>query len=50
MLSHIDEIWMVENIFDGTEFGGTYLRFVRYQDGHLMGSLDFKDGILISRL
>jgi len=26
-LAHVDEIWIIETIFYGTAFGGTYLRF-----------------------
>lgn len=49
MLSHVDEIWIIETIFYGTAFGGTYLRFEHYRDGQMIGSLDFKDEKLLSR-
>ena len=48
-LARVDEIWIVETIFYGTAFGGTYLRFELYdKDGHRSQSFDFNDGQLIS--
>lgn len=48
-LIDVDEIWIVETIFYGTVFGGTYLRFERYgEDGDLVQSYGFDDGILVS--
>ena len=47
-LASIDEIWIVETIFYGTAFGGTYLRFELYRDGNVIRSYDFNEGKLIS--
>lgn len=48
-LARVDEIWIVETIFYGTTFGGTYLRFELYdKNGHVIRSYDFSDGTLIS--
>ena len=48
-LALVDEIWIIETIFYGTAFGGTYLRFELYDwKGDLIRSLDFDDGKLIS--
>jgi len=48
-LDNVDEIWIVETIFYGTAFGGTYLRFEHYRNGEMVGSLDFKDQKLLTR-
>jgi len=45
----LDEIWIIETIFYGTAFGGTYLRFDLYENGHTIRSYDFKDGKLLTR-
>lgn len=50
LLGKVDEIWVIETIFYGTEFGGTYLRFELYENAHVTRSYDFKDGILLTRL
>lgn len=48
-LAHVDEIWIIETIFYGTAFGGTYLRFELYdRNGDLIRSFDFDDGKLTS--
>lgn len=49
-LARVDEIWIVETVFYGTAFGGTYLRFELYDksgDDHIR-IFNFKDGRLIS--
>jgi hypothetical protein len=48
-LAMIDEIWIIETIFYGTDFGGTYLRFEMYENGHVTRSYDFKDEKLLTR-
>lgn len=48
-LAKVDEIWIVETIFYGTAFGGTYLRFELYENGHLTSSYDFDDEKLLTR-
>jgi len=48
-LAKVDEIWVIETIFYGTEFGGTYLRFELYENGHVTRSYDFKDEKLLTR-
>ena len=47
-LSSVDEMWIIETIFYGTAFGGTYLRFELYRDGSVVRSYDFDEGKLIS--
>ena len=48
-LNDIDEVWIIETIFYGTPFGGTYLRFERYaKNGDLVQSYDFNEGKLVS--
>ncbi len=37
-LEKVDEIWIIETIFYGTAFGGTYLRFELYEKGHVVQS------------
>jgi hypothetical protein len=49
-LARVDEIWIVETIFYGTAFGGTYLRFERYEGGYMVGMFDFQDGKLMTRV
>ena len=45
----VDEIWIIETIFHGTAFGGSYIRFERHsENGDLVQSYDFSDGVLIS--
>jgi len=48
-LAKVDEIWIIETILYGTEFGGTYLRFELYENGHVTRSYDFKDEKLLTR-
>jgi hypothetical protein len=48
-LAKVDEIWIIEAIFYGTAFGGTYLGFEQYEDGHVTRSYDFKDEKLLTR-
>jgi hypothetical protein len=48
-LAKVDEIWIIETIFYGTAFGGTYLRFELYENGLIAGSYDFKDDKLLTR-
>jgi hypothetical protein len=42
-LAHVHEFWIVETIFYGTPFGGTYLRFEQYEDGIFVRSLDLEE-------
>jgi hypothetical protein len=46
-LAHVDEIWILETVFYGTAFGGTYFRFEIYENGNLVQSFDFNGGNLI---
>ncbi len=48
-LAKVDEIWIIETIFYGTPFGGTYLRFELYEKGAVTRSYDFKDEKLLTR-
>lgn len=48
-LAKLDEIWIVETIFYGTTFGGTYLRFELYESSDIARSYDFKDNKLLTR-
>ena len=48
-LGKVDEVWIIETIFYGTAFGGTYLRFELRENGHLARSYDFKDEKLLTR-
>jgi len=48
-LARVDEIWIVETIFYGTPFGGTYLRFELHHGNEIVGSFDFKGGTLIMK-
>jgi hypothetical protein len=45
-LAHVDEIWILETIFYGTAFGGTYFRCELYRDGRMIRGFDFVDGAL----
>lgn len=47
-LAEVHEVWIIETIFYGTAFSGTYLRFELYEDGHVTRSYDFGDGKLLS--
>jgi hypothetical protein len=49
-LAKVDEIWVIETILYGTEFGGTYLRFELYENGRVTRSYDFKGKKLLTRL
>jgi hypothetical protein len=42
-LAKVDEIWIIETILYGTAFGGTYLGFELYENGHVTRRYDFKD-------
>ncbi len=46
-LAKIDEVWIVETIFYGTDFGGTYLRFELYKGEDVVRSFDFEGGKLM---
>ncbi len=48
-LAGVDEIWIIETIFYGTAFGGTYLRFERYEGDVVVGSFDFEGGKLMMK-
>ena len=48
-LAKVDEIWIIETIFYGTAFGGTYVRFELYENGDIARSYDFKDEKLLTR-
>ncbi len=48
-LAGVDEIWIIETIFYGTAFGGTYLRFELYEGGDVVGSFDFEGGKLMMK-
>ena len=48
-LARVDEIWILETVFYGMAFGGTYLRFELYENGGLARSYDFRDGKLLTR-
>lgn len=45
-LAKVDEIWIIETIFYGTAFGGSYLRFELYKSGDVIRSFDFESGKL----
>jgi hypothetical protein len=48
-LARVDEIWIIETPFYGTDFGGTHFRFERYdKKGDIVQSYDFNEGKLIS--
>jgi hypothetical protein len=42
-LACVDEIWILETPFFGTQFGGNYFRFERYEGRKLIEALDFND-------
>jgi hypothetical protein len=46
-LANVAEIWIIETIFYGTAFGGTYLRFELYKSGEVVRSFDFEGGKLM---
>lgn len=48
-LADVDEIWIMETIFYGTAFGGTYLRFELYENSTVVRSFDFNGGKLVAR-
>ena len=48
-LARVDEIWIVETIFYGTAFGGTYFRCELYENANLVRSFDFEGGNLRRR-
>ena len=48
-LADVDEIWILETIFYGPAFGGTYLRFELYKNGNIIRSFDFNRGKLTTR-
>ena len=48
-LAGVDEIWIIETIFYGTAFGGTYLRFELYKGSDVVGSFDFEGGSMITK-
>jgi hypothetical protein len=48
-LESIDEIWILETIFYGTAFGGSYLRFELFENGNEVGSFDFDNGKLMMK-
>ncbi len=48
-LASVDEIWIVETIYYGTDFGGNYIRFELCQDGELASSYDFDATQLLTR-
>jgi hypothetical protein len=48
-LADVNEIWIVETIFYGTAFEGTYLRFELYENGNVVRSFDFNDRRLLTR-
>ena len=48
-LAHVDEIWIMETIFYGSAFGGTYLRFELYENGTEVRSFDFDGGKLVMK-
>jgi hypothetical protein len=45
-LALVDEIWILETIFYGTPFGGTYFRCELYKDGRVVRGFDFEEGAL----
>jgi len=48
-LALVHEIWLLETMFYGTDFGGSYLRFERYENSTLVGSLDFQGPNLLDK-
>jgi hypothetical protein len=49
-LARVDEIWIVETIFYGTAFGGSYIRFELYEEGEVVRSFDFEGEKLMTRV
>jgi hypothetical protein len=49
MLNSVDEIWIVETMFYGTDFGRDYIRFELFQDEGLASSYDFNGTQLLTR-
>lgn len=45
-LALVDEIWILETIYYGTAFGGTYFRCELYKGGRIVRGFDFEDGAL----
>ncbi|HEY1754039.1 MAG TPA: hypothetical protein VGG72_01490 [Bryobacteraceae bacterium] len=45
----MDEIWIVETIFYGTDFGGEYIRFELFEGDTLTASYDFEGEQLLTR-
>jgi hypothetical protein len=48
-LNSVDEIWIVETIFYGTDFGRDYIRFELFQNEGLASSYDFNATQLLTR-
>ncbi len=48
-LNSVDEIWIVETIFFGTDFGGDYIRFELHENGTETSSYDFDGTQLLTR-
>jgi hypothetical protein len=48
-LKSVDEIWIVETIFYGTDFGGEYIRFELFGGDALTASYDFEGTQLLTR-
>jgi hypothetical protein len=46
-LARVEEIWILETLFYGTAFGGTYVRFELYENGAMVRSFDFSEGKLV---
>jgi hypothetical protein len=48
-LNRVDEIWIVETMFFGTDFGGNYIRFELFENGVETSSYDFEGEQLLTR-
>jgi hypothetical protein len=48
-LNSVEEIWIVETIFYGTDFGGEYIRFELFEGDALTASYDFEGEQLLTR-
>ena len=48
-LNSVDEIWIVETMFYGTDFGGEYIRFELFEGDALTASYDFEGEQLLTR-
>jgi hypothetical protein len=48
-LAQVHEIWIVETMFYGSDFGGDYIRFELYENGVEVGSYDFDGTTLLTR-